>query len=136
MNARQAASTQAPPLVYQPLEPVEIEPVRLDPDDVAGRSGRQHVLRKRLAKSRDVDPQRGGGALGRVLAPELVDQPVGGNDLVGVEEEQGEKRTGLGPTQRNLAVFVPYLERSQDPELHPTGLPAGTLTAVARLKRT
>ena len=92
---RQAAGEQAPPLVHQPLESVEIELVGLDPDDVAGRSGRQHVLRKRLAKSRDVDPQRGGGALGRVLAPELVDQPVSGNDLVGVEEEHGEKRTRL-----------------------------------------
>ncbi len=97
---------------------MEIELVGLDPDDVAGRSGRQHVLRKRLAKSRDVDPQRGGGVLGRVLAPELVDQPVSGNDLVGVEEEHGEKRTRLRPAQGNLARLVPHLERSQDPELH------------------
>ena len=115
---RQAASEQAPPLVHQALEAVEIELVGLDPDDVAGRSGRQHVLRKRLAKSRDVDPQRGGGVLGRVLAPELVDQPVSGNDLVGVEEEHGEKRTRLGPAEGDLAAFVPHLERSQDPELH------------------
>ena len=108
---------------------MEIELVGLDPDDVAGRSGRQHVLRKRLAKSRDVDPQRGGGALGRVLAPELVDQPVSGNDLVGVEEEHGEKRTRLAPAQGNLAAFVPHLERSQDPELHLSGLPARDATS-------
>ena len=57
-------------------------------------------------------------SLGRVLAPELVDQPVSGNDLVGVEEEHGEQRTRLGPAQGNLAAFVPHLERSQDPELH------------------
>ena len=81
-------------------------------------------MRKRLAKSRDVDSQRGGGALGRVLAPELVDQPVSGNDLVGMEEEQGEKRTRLGSAQGNLAAPVPHLKRSQDPELHLTGLPA------------
>ena len=121
---RQAAREQAPPLVHQPLEAVEIELVGLDPDDVAGRSGRQHVLRKRLAQPRDVDAQRGGGVLGRVLAPELVDQPVSGNDLVGVEEEPGEKRTRLGPTQGNLASPVPHLERSQDPELHLASLPA------------
>jgi hypothetical protein len=69
---------------------VEIERVGLDPDDVAGRSGRQHLLRKRLAKSGNVDPQGGRRALGRVLAPELVDQPVGGNDLVWMEEEHCE----------------------------------------------
>src|SRR5215208_7926124 len=41
-----------------------------------------------------------------------------------MEEEPGEKRTRLGPTQGNLAARVPHLERSQDPELHLTGLPA------------
>ena len=69
--------------------------------------------------------------LGRVLAPQLVDQPVSGNDLVGVEEEPGEKRTRLGPAQGHLAGFPPRLERSQDPELHLPGLRPGTLTAVA-----
>ncbi len=115
---------------------MEIELVGLDPDDVAGRSRRQHVLRKRLAQSRDVDAQRSGGVLRRVLAPELVDQPVGGNDLVRVEEENGEKRTRLGPAQGDLAFSVPHLERSQDPELHLPPCRHGTLTAVARLKRT
>ncbi len=115
---RQAAGEQAPSLVHEALEAVEIELVGLDPDDVAGRSGRQHVLRKRLAQSRDVDAQRSGGVLGRVLAPELVDQPVGGNDLVRVEEEHGEKRTRLEAAEGDLAAFVPHLERSQDPELH------------------
>ena len=57
-------------------------------------------------------------SLGRVLAPELVDQPVSGNDLVGVEEEHGEKRTRLEAAEGDLAAFVPHLERSQDPELH------------------
>ena len=41
----QAASEQAPSLVHQPLEAVEIERIGLDADDVAGRSRRQHVLR-------------------------------------------------------------------------------------------
>ena len=76
-------------------------------------------------------------ALGRVLAPELVDQPVSRNHLARVQEEHGEQRTWLGPAQGNLAAFVPHLERSQDSELHLlASLPAETLTAVARLKRT
>ena len=40
----QAASEQAPRLVHEALEAVEIELVGLDPDDVARRSGPQHVL--------------------------------------------------------------------------------------------
>ena len=121
---RQAPSEQAPPLVHQPLEAVEIELVGLDPDDVAGRSRRQHVLRKRLAKSRDVDAQCGGGVLGRVLAPELVDQPVSGNDLVRVEEENGEKRTRLGPAQGDLACLRPT-PRAVPGSGTPSRLPAG-----------
>ena len=131
----EAASEQASPLVHQPLEPVEVECVGPDPDDVAGRPGRQHVVRQRLAQPRDVDPQRRGGALRRVRAPELVDQPVGGNDLVRVKEEQGEQRARLRSAQGNLAASVPHLERPQDPELHPTASRPGTLTAVARLKQ-
>ena len=130
---RQAASQQAPRLVGEVLEAVEIELVGLDPDEVARRPGRQHVVRKGLAKSRDVDAQRGRGVLGRVHAPELVDQPVGRNDLVRVEEKRSEQRTWPGPAQRNLAAFLPHLERSQDPKLHPHASRCGTLTAVARL---
>ena len=128
---REAASKHAPPLLHQALEAVEIEAVRLDPNHVAGRSGRQHVGRKRLAKSRDVDPQCRRRALGRVLAPELVDQPISGNHLVRVEQEDGKQRTRLAAGQRNLAAPVPHLERSQDPELH--RLPARTLTAETSL---
>ena len=112
---RQAASEQAPSLVHEALEAVEIERIRLDPDDVAGRSGRQHVPRKRLAQSRDVDPQRGGGVLGRVVAPELVDQPVGGNDLV---RDGGGARTrsarGLGPPRE---TSLPWSHTSSGPRI-------------------
>jgi hypothetical protein len=52
-----------------------------------------------------------------------------------MEEEQGEKRARLRPAERDLAACARRLERSQDPELHLPGLPAATLTAVARLKR-
>ncbi len=52
-----------------------------------------------------------------------------------MQEEYGEKGTRLRPAQGDLGAFVPHLERSQDPELHPPASRAGTLTAVARLKR-
>ena len=115
---RQPAPEQAPSLVHQVLEAMEIEGVRLDPEDVARRPRRQHVGEKRLAEARDVDAQRAGGDRGRVLAPELVDQLVAGHDLVGVQEEHGQERARLGAAERYLAAFVPRLERSQDPELH------------------
>ncbi len=39
-----------------------------------------------------------------------------------MKEERCEKRARLGPAEGNLAVVVPRLERSQDPELHALGL--------------
>jgi len=71
---RQTASEQAPPFLDQALEAAEVELVAIDPDQVTGRSRRQHALRKRLAKPRDVHPQGSGGTLGQVLTPELVDK--------------------------------------------------------------
>ena len=121
---RKAASQQSPRFVDQPLEPVEIELVGLDPDEVSGRSGRQHVLRKRLSKSRDVDAQCRGGVLRRALAPELVDQPVSGNDLVCVEDKNSPKRTRLVPAQGDLASSVPHL-RAVPGSGTPSRLPAG-----------
>ena len=93
------AAEQAPALVHQPLEAMEIQVVGLDPEDVAGGPGLQHVLRKRLAESRDVDPQRTVGPLGRVLPPELVDQAVTRNDLVVTEQEHGQQGARLLPAQ-------------------------------------
>jgi hypothetical protein len=66
-----------------------------------------------------VDPQPGGGVLGRLVAPELIDQPVSGDGFVRVEEEGGEKRTQLGSSDGYLGALVAHLERSEDPEVHP-----------------
>ena len=136
---REPAGEHAPALVDQPLEALEVELVRSDADQVAGRPRLQHVLRKRLAEPRDVDAQSRGRVVGRALAPELVDQPVGWDDLVGVEEQHGEQLTRLRPAQGYLAAFIPNLERSQDPELHVPASRRGTLppccSAETDLKR-
>jgi hypothetical protein len=97
---------------------VEIELVGLEPDEVARRPSGQHVVRERLAKSRDVHVKGLGGADRHVLTPELVDQPVSGDHVVGVEQKQRQKRARLESAQGHLAAFVPNLERPEDPELH------------------
>ena len=107
---------------------------RVGPGHVAGRSRGQHVLRKRLPKSRDVDPQRGGGILGESSPQSSSISRSTGTTSLGWRRRTA-KRTRLEPAEGNLAAFFPHLERSQDPELHLPGLPAGTLTPVARLKR-
>ena len=74
---------------------------------------------ERFAQAGDVDLKRLPRGLGRALAPELVDQAVGSDDLVGVEEQDRQRRSLLAGAERDRAVAVrPNLERPEDPELH------------------
>jgi hypothetical protein len=54
----------------------------------------------------------------RPLAPQLVDQLIRGDDVVGVDKEDGEQRTLLRAAQRQQPVAFPDLERAEDSELH------------------
>jgi hypothetical protein len=124
---RHAAGEQAPSLVHEPLEAVEVEFVRPDPHDVPRRARRQHVLRERLAQPRHVDPQRRGGTLRRLVPPQFVDQPLRGDDLVGMQQEHREQRPGPATAKRHGTAVDAHLERPQDPELHPPASRRATL---------
>jgi len=54
----------------------------------------------------------------RLLTPDLVDQLVGRDDLVGVHEEKRQQNPTLLATQIQLPVAVPDLERPENPEIH------------------
>jgi hypothetical protein len=99
-----------PALGEEPLEPVGVERLRIEPqlvpplarDELGGSGG----AGQRLAQARHVHLERLGWTGGRVLPPELVDQTVGAQGLVGVDEEQREQRPLLAASERNLAPFV------------------------------
>jgi hypothetical protein len=74
--------------------------------------------------------ERVGGRTRRLRAPELVDQPVGRDDLVGGGEEQDEERPQPRSLERERTIAVDDLERSQDPELHASP-PCGDATTAA-----
>ena len=94
-------------------------------EHVAGRARQQRPGREQLAQPRHVDVQGLHRRLGRLLAPELVDQPVAGEHLVRVHEQQRQQRALLRARERQRPVAVANLQRSQDPELHcPTLLQA------------
>ena len=115
---------EAPPrVVDQSLEPVEVELLRLDADQVAGRLRGEGIRRKRLAKARHVHTERSCRVLGRILSPEVVDQAVGGNDLVRVQEESDEEGALLRAAEPTLAALVPNLYRPEDAKFH--GGPGG-----------
>jgi hypothetical protein len=101
------------------LELLQIELVRPDLDHVARflRSDRL-AWGKRLAQTRDVVLERVGGAARRLRSPELVDQPVAGDDLVRTREQHREQGPLPRSPEGDRATSLDDLERSEDPELH------------------
>ena len=103
---RRARRERAPPLLRQVLEAVEIELAEADAQDVAGRARDENALvaspAERRAQARDVDLQRVGGARRRPLAPQLVDQRIRRDDLVGAQQQDRQQRTLLATAERHL----------------------------------
>jgi hypothetical protein len=84
-----------PGLRQQPLESAEIRLLGRHGEQIARRL-RQHALgAEGLAEVRDHVLQRGRRRPRRVLAPELVEQPVRGDDSPGVQRQQAQERTLL-----------------------------------------
>jgi hypothetical protein len=52
-----------------------------------------------------------------VLAPELVDEPLGRHRLARAQEQQGQERTLVAAAQLHGPVAVEHLERPEDAEL-------------------
>ena len=121
---RRAVGERPRALLEQPLETCPVELVGCDPDLIAAPARHDHAVGaggittvERLAKPRDVHLQALGSAGGRVLAPQLVDQSVGRNDLVGVQQQDRQHRALLA-RERKLTPCVTDLERAEDPEFH------------------
>src|SRR5439155_15457389 len=53
-----------------------------------------------------------------ILAPELVDDPLGGDGLAGVQDQQGQEGAPTARRQLDAPSPVQYLRRSQDAEVH------------------
>ena len=103
----------------QALETVAVELARLDTHEIAGRLGHDPVGPERLSQCVDVHLERAGPARRRCLAPDPVDQPVGGDCPVRLQEELGEERTWPRPAElHGDAVVVDDLQRPQHAELH------------------
>src|SRR5512136_757333 len=57
-------------------------------------------------------------ATGGRLCPELVEQPIGGHLLVGMQEQEGEQRTLAGTPETERPSSARNLDSAQDPEFH------------------
>jgi hypothetical protein len=114
-----AGGEPAPALGDEPLEPVRVDLLGIERQLVAALA-RHHdpVAPERLAQPRDLDLDRLRSAGRRSLAPELVDQPIGAERLVAVEQEKDEERALPAPAQRDHPALLEHFERTEDAEIH------------------
>jgi hypothetical protein len=106
------------PIVEEPLEALEVELPLADPQPVAGRLRLDPLPAEQLAQLRDVDLQSFPTCFRRLLLPQRIDQPVGRDDLVRVQEQNRQQRPLLGATNVDRPIPLEYLERPEDSELH------------------
>ena len=131
-----AGGALAPGVLDVTFEAIEVEGAGRQLHRVAGRLGHDRlVLAEHAPELRDVHLQRLGGRRGRLVAPQLVDQPVGGDHAVAMaEQERGQQRALLGARHGDLAAGRGHAQRSQDREVH-SGLTDG-LPPRCRVPRT
>ena len=80
---------------HQRLEAGRVELVGLEPERIPRWTRGDPVLTQLLSQLRDVDLQGSLRGLRRPVAPERVDQPLARQDLVRVQQEDGEERARL-----------------------------------------
>jgi hypothetical protein len=131
---RSIASGQRLGLGNETLEPVEIDRVRIRPQHVSPRPGDQDVPADVLPQPRNVIVERCRGVGRRPAAPEILDQPVGADDLVGMQDQQGEHRPALRPAHLEEVAVGHHLERSEHPEFHPV-IDGNTVSAAFKTVR-
>ena len=114
-----ASASRGLPAPRELLEALDVELAGLDAHEVSGRAGHDPVGAERRTERMDVHLERVQRPGRRRLAPDPVDQPVGGDGLVRLEEQLGEQGTGPRAPQRNRdAVVVEHLQRPQQTEFH------------------
>ena len=103
----------------QAREAVDVELVGVDADDVARRPGDDPVGADRPPERVHVHLERARRARGRLLAPDPVDQAVGRDDVVRVEQELREQGARPRPAERDRRTVVSdHLHRPEQPEFH------------------
>ena len=102
----------------EPLEPVDVQLVRLDHEPIAAALGRDALLPETLAQRMHLDLQGVGGCRRRTFTPDRVDQPVTRDDLASLQKKAVKQQHLPAGAERHRAAVVEDLEGTEDAELH------------------
>jgi hypothetical protein len=102
----------------QALEPRDVDLGGVGAQRVARLARDDPVLAQLAAQARHVDVDALGDGRRRRLAPQLVDQALGGDHLVRVQQEDGEQRALLRAAEHERASVLDHLQRAKKPKFH------------------
>src|SRR5918994_1353282 len=105
------------PREREALEALGVKLAGLHVQHVAATARNHDVLAELLAEARDVALDGLAGRVGRLLAPQLVDQPVHGNGLAAGEQQDRQYSSLFASSERDQPPFTLSLERAQYAEL-------------------
>lgn len=101
-------------------------------DEIARRTSPQQPIRELFAELGNEDLHHLLRALRDVVAPEVIDDAIHGDDAVGVKEQQRQQGLLLASRQLDGSGVVYRLERPQNSEVHATIIGAGRSAAPGR----
>src|SRR5262245_25052630 len=99
------------------LELEDVDSARVDGEPIAAGGCLEEAVREQLSELGDVDLERVPGGVGRLLAPERVDQLVAGDDLARAEEEGREQGAALLAADLDRRTLDRGRQRPQQPEM-------------------
>ena len=104
--------------VQQRLEAIAVELPGIDSQPVTGRLREQTLLAQHLAQARDLVRERVARGLGRLVAPQLLEQPLARQDVVSVQQQDGEQRALARSADQEPPTVRAHLEWAQDEKFH------------------
>ena len=126
---------------HESFEAIRVDMVRRHVEDVASVLEEDRVAftvdelaAERLPQARDVRLERAVRRLGRVIGPEVVDQPTDRHDLLRVQGEDRQERSLSPAADRDRPPFLDDVEAAEKPNFHAT-LPRWNEALQVILKR-
>jgi hypothetical protein len=107
-----------PRLIRQLLEAGKVELGRLDMERVARRVCGEPAAAELLTQPRDVDLDALGAGGRRRGPPQLIDQAVGRDELVRLEQKNRQERTLLDPAESKRPITLDHLQWAKEPKVH------------------
>jgi hypothetical protein len=116
------------------LEAPRIDSIIVEPERISRRLREEHAGASGIecfAKLGDEVLQRLRRRRGRLLSPEILDQPVARDHVVQIEDENREQAAQSSSAKLDLVAIRPHLERTENPNLHLASRPSERRRALS-----